>query len=410
VNLVRAISGAEYRSGLALPQEWLIDALGGPMSSSGESVTVEKALRVAPFNAGVRLISGAMLSCPLKVYRDVNGEKVNARDHSAWKLLHDAPNPMTPAGRFWETVVAHLLLYGDAFLWKNRTDEVLVDELWIMDPNQLTIEWDASGRRKTFVQQSTGSRRVYTDEEVLHIPAWSLDGLKGRSAVMLCREALGAAMARDQFEGAFYKRGAVFSGFLKSPTRIENDDTVRRLKQRFIGAFQGARDAHGVPLLEEGFDYVQAQTSLREMQFVESQQLTATTIATMLNIPPSYLGGSTGDSLTYGTRESEAIQFVTHGLMPWTSRVEEALAADRSIFPLPSWQPEFVLDGLMRADAKTRAEIYSIMFRVKALLPNEMRALENRSPILGGDTFPEEPPPPEPVVEPSPTEEAAAAI
>ena len=383
--LARLAGGAEYRSGLAFPQDWLLDALGGPMTASGERITVDKALGVAPFNAGVRLISGAVGMSPLKVYRDVNGEKVPAREHRAWRMLHDMPNSLTPAGRFWETVTAHLLLYGDAFLLKTRSDGVLVDELWILDPNQITVEWEPQSRRKRFVLRTSSEQRVYTDEEVLHIPAWSLDGLKGRSAVLMCRDALGAAIARDQFEGSFYKRGAVLSLVLRHPGKL-GEGGLKNLRDSFSSVFGGSRKSHGTPVLEEGMELERVQTSLRDMQFVESQRLTATTIATILNIPPSYIGGSTGDSLTYGTRESEAIQLVTHGIMPWTVRIEEALANDRSIFPFPSWRPQFVMEGLMRADAKARGEFYRLLYEVDAILPNEIRALEDRPPILGGDT------------------------
>jgi HK97 family phage portal protein len=384
--LSRVIKGAEYRSsGLALPQTWLLDAIGGPVSASGERITVDKALGVAPFNAGVRLLSGAVSTCPLKVYRDVNGESVSARDHRAWRMLHDMPNPLTPAGRFWETVVAHLLLYGDAFLWKNRTGGVLVDELWVMDPASIEVQWDAGLREKRFKQTTSSNVRVYSDEEVLHIPAWSLDGLKGRSAVMLCRDALGAAIGRDQFEGSFYRDGATLAAVLKTPGQLS--EAARKNLQGFRAKFGGGRKAFGTPVLEEGVDLQTVQTSLRDMQFVESQQLTATTIATLLNIPPSYIGGSTGDSLTYGTRESEAIQFVTHGMLPWTTRIEQALAADRSIFPFSSWYPQFVLEGLMRADAKARGEFYKLLSDVGAIVPNEIRALENRAPLVGGDSL-----------------------
>lgn len=395
--LDRVAKGAEFRATLSRPPEWLVDSLVGPASSSGERVSVERALGVAPFNAGVRLISGAVGMSPLKVYRDVNGEKVSARDHRAWKMLHDAPNSQTPAGRFWETVVAHLLLYGDAFLLKTRSDLGLVDELWIMDPKSLRIEWDGNVREKRFVQDGP-PKRVWTANDVLHIPAWSLDGLTGVSAVMMCKEALGAALARDQFEGSFYRDGAVLSAVLRHPGQL-SANAIENLKG-FRQKFGGARRSHGTPILEEGIELQTIQTSLRDMQFVESQRQTATTIATILNVPPSFIGGSTGDSLTYGTRESEAIQLVMHGVMPWTIRIEEALAADRGIFPFPSWKPQFVMEGLMRADARARGEFYKLLAEVKAITPNEIRALEDMPPLLGGDSIVEEPEPAPPPAEP----------
>jgi phage portal protein BeeE len=118
------------------------------------------------------------------------------------------------------------------------------------------------------------------------------------------------------------------------------------------------------------------------MQFVESQQMSKRTIASIFKLPVSYLGGSTGDSLTYQTVESNKIQLATMAIAPVTVNMQKFLGFDRGIFPFSSWYPEFVLEGLMRGDSKARSDYYKVMVSdVKAMLPDEVRALENMPPL-----------------------------
>jgi HK97 family phage portal protein len=124
---------------------------------------------------------------------------------------------------------------------------------------------------------------------------------------------------------------------------------------------------------------------LRDLEFVASQQMTRTDIAVMFKLPPNYLGGSSGDSLTYATVESNQIQFALHAIAPWTSVIASALTADPSIFPQNVYEAEFVLDGMLRADATARSNYYKTMADIGAMTPNEIRRLENLPPIDGGD-------------------------
>src|SRR4051794_6680164 len=87
----------ERASGLAQPQEWMHDAFGGAPSPSGKRVTVDRALSLSPVWSAVQIISEAVAQCPLKVYRDVDGQPVPAEQHQAWRYLHDKPNQFTPA-------------------------------------------------------------------------------------------------------------------------------------------------------------------------------------------------------------------------------------------------------------------------------------------------------------------------
>lgn len=373
-------------SGMATPQSWLDDAFGSALTPSGKRVTVQSAMGLAPVWAAVSLISEQVGQLPLKVYRQVDGERVEARSHRAWGLLHDKPNEHTPADRFWSTVSTQLLLYGNAFIRKHRDQMGLVDELTLLNPSHMMVYWDGDQRIKEFrYTPLNGALQVLSPDEVCHVFSLSLDGVIGESVISRCRASFGVALARDEFEGAFYLRGATVSGVLEHPNKLSRE-SANNLKASWDLLYGGSGRSHGVPVLEEGLKFAKVGSPLGDLEFVASQQMSRTDIATMFKLPPNYLGGSSGDSLTYATVESNQIQFALHAISPITGAIASALTADSGIFPQNVFDAEFVLDGMLRADAAARAAYYQTMSTIGAITPNEIRKLENLPPLPGGDT------------------------
>lgn len=373
-------------SGFATPASWLTDAFSSGASPSGKRVTVQNAMGIAPVWAAVSLIAEQVGQLPLKVYKQVDGDRVEARSHRAWDLLHYKPNEHTPADRFWSSVTTQLLLYGNAFVRKHRDSLGLVDELTLLNPSHMMVYWDGDQRIKQFnYQPLSGEMQVYGPEDVLHIFGLSMDGVLGESVISRCKASFGAAMARDEFEGGFYARGANLSGVLEHPDKL-SDAAAKNLAASFKSLYGGSDKAHGTPVLEEGMKFNRVGSPLKDLEFVAAQQISRTDIAAMFKLPPNYLGGSSGDSLTYATVESNQIQFALHAISPWTNVIASALTADSGIFPQNVYDAEFVLDGMLKADAAARAGFYQTMSTIGAMTVNEIRRRENLPPVPGGDT------------------------
>jgi HK97 family phage portal protein len=387
--LATLIRGAETRSTLAHPDPWLINAFGSTRTYAGKTVTAEKALGVSAVYGAVSLIAEKVGSLPLKVYRQVEpGEdddttpRLEARDHRAWKMLHDSPNPYQPADRFWSAVCTHLLLYGNAFLPHVRGSSGLVEELRLESASLMSISIGPDGVKRFEINDERGKSK-WTSANMTHIWGFSLDGLVGLSPITVCRNPLATAMARDEFEGGFYQRGALLSGVLETPGRL-GDTAARSLRESFKALFAGSGNAGGVPVLEEGMTFKPATMMLEDMQFVESAQLSRTDIANIFNLPPSYLGGTTGNSLTYATVEGNQIQLAENAIAPRTGAIQKALSVDTGIFPQQSYYCEFTLEALARGDMATRSEFYKSMTEVGAIVPDEIRARENLPPLPEG--------------------------
>ncbi len=389
-------------SGLAVPSQWMFDALATAATPSGKRVTVDKALGLSPVYAAVSIISEQVGQLPFKVYRRLDdGQRVEARTHNAWRLLNQRPNSATPSGRFWSTVTAHLLLHGNAFIEKVRGTGGGVEELRILSPQCVTVKWWPKLMDKSFVYQPPlgggEERRELDSSEVLHIMNMSLDGIVGLSVVQACASSFGTALARDEFEGVFYQRGAVFSGRVEMDGQLRSPQAIERLSDSLRALYGGSGKAHGVPVFEDGAKWMSTGSPLRDLQFVESQNMTRTDIAVMFKLPPNYLGGSSGEGLTYSTVEMNQTQFALHAISPITHTIAEAISQDPSLLPQTVFDAEFVLEGMLRGDMAGRAAFYKTMTEIKALHADEVRAKENLPPLTAAqkkDLAPPAPPTP----------------
>ena len=385
----RVVAGAERRSTLSNPADWLVDSLAGARTASGERVTVQSSLGMIAVFAAVSKISGTIGGQPCKVYRELDGGKVEAKDHRAWKILHDKPNPLMPAQRFWSTMTGNMLLWGNAFIQKVRNDQGLVDTLWLLDPSRVSVEYSEQSHAKRYTfQRQTGEKVRLREEDVVHIMDWSLDGIIGESRIGRCREALGKSLARERFEGTFYGRGLTVRGVIEHPGKL-GPEAPKRLRESWDTVYGGAR-GHQVAILEEGAQFKSVQAPLADMQFVESAQLSIAEIAILFNLNPVQLGAAIGQgSLVYQTVEGNKIQYATETIAPITGNIAKTLEQDSSIFPFRSWWPEFELKAMMQGDSRARTDYYKTMDEIGAILPSEVRALEGLPPIDGIDDEPE---------------------
>lgn len=390
----------DQTSGLANPAGFITESFtGSSKSPSGQRVTVEKALSLAPVWAAVSIISEQVGQLPLKVYKKLDdGARIEATSHRSYAMLHDKPNAYTPADRFWAAVTTQLLLWGNVFIEKVRSPDLgVVDELYLLHPGCMVVEWNPVSKVKRFIYEPNDGRpkQIYSDDEVLHIFGLSMDGVIGQS-VIRCKGALGAALAREEFEGAFYDRGATLTGVIKHPDKMSRE-AAANLKNSFDVLYgRGSKTAHGVPVFEEGSEFVPIGSPLRDLMFVESQQLSRTDIAVMFGLQPNDIGGSSGDSLTYATVEMNQEHRALTAIAPRANTIAKALSNDSGILPQGVHYAEFTLEAMMRANAKDRGDFYKVLSEVKSITANEIRQRENLPDLTAAQKAELNPPAPQP--------------
>lgn len=369
--LARILSGLEGRS-LTDLSDSVIGSLGDGLTSAGRYVSIRGALHLVPVFSSVSLVSSSVGSLPLMVYRRLDaGDRERAANHRTWRMLHDQFNDELSADEGWEMTQAHLLLWGNAFHFKLRDNPLdLVDGLWPIQPRRVQVTRLSTGEKR-FVLDGNLSE-TYTEHDILHYRGLSIDGLVGLSPVQETREALGVAVAQQEFQGKFLDAGGKPGVLLKHPNQL-SPEAARRLERSFDNAQPGS-----AKLLEEGLEAEKWTMPLEDAQFLESMQFSDLRVAQMFNLPPHFLGAKTGDSLTYANTEQQGIDFVTYTLRRWLVRIEKAIRRDPSIFVQGDrFFAEFLTDALQRADIKTRYEAYKLGIDAGFLAVDEVREREN---------------------------------
>ena len=171
--------------------------MGG--TTSGKAVTERSAMQMTAVYSCVRILSEAVAGLPLHLYKYTDsGGKAMALDHPLYRLLHDEPNPEMSSFVFRETLMTHLLLYGNAYAQIIRNGKGEIVGLYPLMANKMSVNRDTNGRLYYQYQRSSdeahttkGDLVVLMPSDVLHIPGLGFDGLVGYSPIAMAKNAIG---------------------------------------------------------------------------------------------------------------------------------------------------------------------------------------------------------------------------
>ena len=366
--------------------------MGG--SISGKNVNERSAMQMTAVYACVRILSEAVAGLPLHLYRyNKDGGKEKALDHPLYGLLHDEPNPEMTSFVFRETLMTHLLLWGNAYaqIIRNGKGEILA--LYPLMPNRMQVDRNEKGqlvytytRSKDDANAKDCSPVVLRPDDVLHIPGLGFDGLVGYSPIAMAKNAIGMAIACEEFGAKFFANGASPSGVLEHPGILKDPDKVRN---SWNAAYGGSSNANKVAVLEEGMKYTPISISPNEAQFLETRKFQINEIARIFRVPPHMVGDL--DKSSFSNIEQQSLEFVKYTLDPWVIRWEQSLS--RALFSKDEKRTfffKFNVEGLLRGDYQSRMNGYAVGRQNGWMSANDIRELENLDRIpaeAGGDLY-----------------------
>ena len=378
------------------------NALGGSRysfffgnTSAGKPVNEHTAMQMTAVYSCVRILSETLAGLPLHVYRyNDSGGKEKYLKHPLYKLLHDEPNPEMTSFAFRETLMSHLLLWGNAYaqIIRNARGEVIA--LYPLMPNKMTVDRDANGRLFYLYQRSSEDvpslgkdNQVYlAPADVLHIPGLGFDGLVGYSPIAMAKNAVGLAIATEEYGAKFFANGAAPGGVLEHPGTIKDPQKV---KESWNAAYQGSANSHRVAVLEEGMKYQPIGISPEQAQFLETRKFQINEIARIFRVPPHMLADL--EKSSFSNIEQQSLEFVKYTLDPWVVRWEQSMCrALLSDSEKPTVFIKFNVDGLLRGDYASRMSGYATARQNGWMSANDIRELENLDRIpaeLGGDLY-----------------------
>lgn len=372
------------RSDLLNPKKWLLDALGVRKSLAGVNVTEDTAMRLSAVYACVRIIAETIASLPLNVYRRLKRGKEKATDHPLFDILHNKPNEDMTSFTYRETLMSHLLLWGNHYSEINLTQGGDVYSLYPLLSSRMDVKLK-NGKIIYLYKQDDGSQVELSKNRVLHIPGLSFNGIVGKSPIAMAREAIGLGMALEEFGSRFFANGTNIGGIAMHPGRL-GDKAYENLKKSLEEQYQGLGKSHRLLILEEGMKYEKVTIPPNDAQFLEARKFQLEEIARIFRVPLHLLQNL--DRGTFSNIEHQSIDFVVHTIRPWLVRIEQAINTQLfSEEERKEYFAEFVVDGLLRGDIESRYRAYAQGRQNGWLSANDIRELENMNPIENGDIY-----------------------
>ncbi len=356
-------------------------------TTSGKAVNERTAMQTSVVYACVRILAESVAGLPLHVYQNnADGGRSRAADHPLQILLHDEPNPEMTSFVFRETLMAHLLLWGNAYAQIIRDGRGYAVSLYPLLPDRMSVSRDKNNAIVYTYQSDKGPVTLRKDQ-VLHIPGLGFDGLIGYSPIAMAKNAIGMALATEEYGASFFANGANPGGVLEHPGVIKPEQ-ADRLRESWQSQFGGS-NAHKVAVLEEGLKFHQMSIPPEQAQFLETRKFQINEIARIFRVPPHMVGDL--EKSSFSNIEQQSLEFVKYTLDPWVVRWEQSLC---QALILPSEKREisirFNLDGLLRGDYQSRMAGYATGRQNGWFSANDIRELEdmNRIPAEeGGDLY-----------------------
>ena len=355
-------------------------------TTSGKPVNERTAMQTTAVYACVRILAEAIASLPLHVYEYQNdGGKKLVHNHPLYYLLHDEPNPEMTSFVFRETLMSHLLIWGNAYAQIIRDGAGRVLGLYPLLPDKMEVQRDDRGNIYYVYSRNSDENPMFKEygniklkaEDVLHIPGLGFDGLIGYSPIAMAKNAVGMTLACEEYGASFFANGANPGGVLEHPGVLKDPSKVR---ESWNSVYRGVNNAHKIAVLEEGMKYQQIGIPPEEAQFLETRKFQINEIARLYRIPPHMVGDL--DKSSFSNIEQQSLEIVKYTLDPWVIRWEQSL--QRSLL-LPGEKGKYFIklnvDGLLRGDYQSRMNGYAVGRQNGWFSANDIREMENMNPI-----------------------------
>lgn len=357
----------------------------GDSTAGGNSITPDKALKLATVWACVRLRSETIASLPFHL-RDDN--KDLAKDHPLYRILHDQPNADMTASEFWEAMVASQELDGNGYALIRRNAVKVVSALELLDPESMHVSRSTTGEIKYTYKKGTKNEVVYSEDEILHLKGFSLDGLVGLSAIRYQSDVIGGQIDANNAANSEFKNNLKAGGFLKTGEKVLNSEQREALRKN-LATFGEPQNAGKWMVLEAGMEPASASNiriSAQDAQLLENRYFGIEEICRTFKTPPQLIYHTDKASSWASSLEQMNLGYLTYGLRPTLVRIEQ-MVSRKLLTPeeRKKYTPKFAVEGLLRSDSAGRSNFYSQLLQNGVMTRNEVRALEDLPAHAGAD-------------------------
>ena len=367
----------------------LASLAGGAATATGKFVSIEGALRTSSVYACIRVLAESVASMPLFLNRRLARGREHANDLPLYGLLHDSPNREMTSFELIENVMGYLNAWGYSCAEIERDGAARIRGLWPIRPNLVSVlrldasglpSYTGSGPRVWFVNVN-GEQVPLRDSSIWHVRAFGLDNTLGLSPIGQAREAIGLALAAEEFGGRLFSNDSRPGGVLMAPGTV-SPTALQRIRSSWESAQSGLSNAHRVAILEQGWTWQATGIPPEEAQFLQTRQFQREEIAGVFRVPLHMIQGAGARAQGWSTLEQQSTEFVMYSLLHWLRRIEQTINRDLlTAVERQTLYAQFNPAGLLRGDIRTRFAAYAIGRQWGWLCADDIRESEEMNPL-----------------------------
>jgi len=359
-------------------------AIGLSEPFSDANLVPDAALQTTAVFACVRVLAETIAQLPLHIVRVDGRVRHTELTHPLYQILHNQPNQWQTSFEFREMQQGHLCLRGNAYAVIEPGLGGAVQQLLPLHPDRMEVFRLENGRLGYLYRDKTGRAYRFTQDEIFHLRGYSTDGIVGISPVTTARRAVELAQQAEEHGLKFFTNKAKPGGVLQMPEgKTLKPERHAALQKSWREAYTGD-NLFRQAILEDGMQWQQIGISNEDSQWLEARKFQAVEIARLFRVPPHMIADL--ERATFSNIEHQDIAFVKHTMLPWVTRWEQAIWRDL-IVDQEKYYAKFSVEGLLRGDAVSRARHYWSMFQMGVYSRNDIRELEDRNPVDGGDVY-----------------------
>lgn len=348
------------------------------------SVNQEEALAFHAVYACTTLIAGDIAKLRMKLVQMSDGGVWTETTNPAYSPVLRKPNRYQTRNQFIESWVLSRLLRGNAYILKRRDARLVVNELYVLDPQRVRplVADDGSVYYELDTDNMSGVTEavIVPAREIIH-DRWNtlFHPLVGVPPIYACGLAATHGLSIQNSQTKFFQNNSQPGGILTAPGRIDQETAVR-LKESWDTNF-GGDNAGKVSVLGDGLTYEKLSMTAEESQLIEQLRWSAETVCSTYHIPPHMIGAGPVPAL--GNVESLQMAYYSQAIQGAIEAMETCL--DEGLGTGDKLGVEFDLSGLLRMDTATQIKALAEAVGGTIMAPNEARRELGLPPKRGGD-------------------------
>lgn len=372
-----------YLNRLSQPERETVRYLHIPSNDAGVHINHDNALKFSAVWACVRVIAETVSQLRWTVFQQQpDGGKRELETHPAYRVVAVSPNPEMTPFQWRETLLGHVLTYGNAFCEIERDNANRPVACWPLAPDRVDVLRDENWELLYRYHMPSGGYVDFGPQDILHLAGLGFDGNVGYSVVAMAAQTIGLGRVQEQAGASFWKNGARPGGIL-TPVGTMTREGRDSITDEWNSMFGGGRNFNRVAMLSHDMKYTPLSIPQEDAQFIDSRKFSIEEICRWYRVPPHKVASL--DRATFSNIEHQSIEFVVDTIVPWAIRFEQEIDSKLIRSSSRKVYSKVLVQSLLRGDSAARATYYRELRDLGALSINEIRMLEDMNPIDGGD-------------------------